>query len=112
LESASKLKPPYDYFTFVELANTNKSLTNSSYSQLLLKVLSKASISNTNNIISAMNKFKNRKVVNSAFNKSYVDYWNARFTAANITSLREESTNIIKEVQDNVLGYIKKRVST
>ncbi|KAI9325989.1 hypothetical protein BD770DRAFT_334752 [Pilaira anomala] len=58
LESASKLVPPYDYFAFAELANNSEPLTNSSYHQLLLKALSQANMANTNNITSAINKYK------------------------------------------------------
>ncbi|KAI8646757.1 hypothetical protein BD408DRAFT_439850 [Parasitella parasitica] len=110
LESASKLVPPYDYFAFAELANNSESLTNSSYHQLLLKALSQASMTNTNNITSAINEYKNRNVVNSAFSKSYTEYWNARSSSVSSTHLREESTSIINEVQDSIFSTIRKRI--
>lgn len=58
LESASKLVPPYDYFSFAELANNSEPLTNSSYHQLLLKALLEANMTHTNDITSAINKYK------------------------------------------------------
>lgn len=110
LKSASKLDPPYDYFAFAELANNSEALTNSSYHQLLLKALSQANMANINNITSAINKYKSRNVVNSAFNKSYTEYWNARSSSESSTHLREESTSVIKEVQDSVFSTIRKRI--
>ncbi|KAI8090419.1 hypothetical protein BDF21DRAFT_189523 [Thamnidium elegans] len=67
-------------------------------------------MSNTNNITSAINKFKNRNVVNNVFNKSYTEYWNARSLSASSTHLREESASVIKEVRDSVFSSIRKRI--
>jgi hypothetical protein len=58
LESAKKLNPPYDYFTFAELSNSNEAITNTSYHNILLKALSKANMSNTNSITNAINVCK------------------------------------------------------
>ncbi|KAG1470024.1 hypothetical protein G6F56_002916 [Rhizopus delemar] len=99
LESASKLVPPYDYFAFAELANNSEPLTNSSYHQLLLKALSQANMTNTNNITSAINKYKSRNIIDSAFNKKYTEYWNARSSSVSNTHLREESASVIKEIK-------------
>ncbi|RCH78965.1 hypothetical protein CU098_004911, partial [Rhizopus stolonifer] len=88
LQSANKLDPPYDYFSFAELSNSNEHLTNNSYHNLLLKALSKASMLNTNNITNAINVFKKRNVPSTGFNKSYVGYWNSRSTAINSIHLR------------------------
>ncbi|RCH84139.1 hypothetical protein CU098_006417 [Rhizopus stolonifer] len=112
LESASKLVPPYDYFAFAELANNSEPLTNSSYHQLLLKALSQANMTNTNNITSAINKYKSRNIIDSAFNKKYTEYWNARSSSVSNTHLREESASVIKEVQDSIFSFIRKRIKT
>lgn len=41
---------------------------------------------------------------------SYTEYWNARSSSESSTHLREESTSVIKEVQDSVLSTIRKRI--
>lgn len=58
MSGANKLDPPYDYFSFTELANTSEMVTNSSYCNIMVKALAKASRVDTVLIIESINTFK------------------------------------------------------
>ncbi|KAI7894495.1 uncharacterized protein EV154DRAFT_560448 [Mucor mucedo] len=54
----------------------------------------------------------NHYVVHSTFHKSYMEYWSTRSNTASSTYLREQSTSVVREVQDSVLGNIGKTIQT
>ncbi|GAA5803394.1 hypothetical protein HPULCUR_008873 [Helicostylum pulchrum] len=113
LETAHLIDPQYNYFSFAQLCNENKSTTNTYYMTLMNKIVKE----NPGNrgAITALNQFLKRENTQSSFGKECCEYWERRETSeatskahkrrlATFLQLNEDKCEGIEAISENVRG--------
>ncbi|KAG0175262.1 hypothetical protein DFQ28_002122 [Apophysomyces sp. BC1034] len=110
LSGAEKLTPPYDYFSFADIAGQSEAFTNSAYSNLLSCALATVNKSTVSDVVAAISLFKGRNHVASKFFEDYDTYWQGRSLNDSRKSLCDKSSSIIENVREDLMERVQKRL--